>query len=201
MRSVLILLILAIVGISSTDLVADSGAFRLDQADLARLSRGEVIVQTDQSENGQKGRVEAAILIRSPAAQIWSVMVDCDHASEFIPGLKSCHVMQHGEDAEIIQHRVRFSWLIPTVTYVFRANYDRFKRVDFKRISGDLRELEGSWILERVDDGHQTIVIYSVYIDPGFFIPQWLVRVILRKNLPDLLSAVRNRVSELFRHG
>ncbi len=93
---------------------------------------------------------------------------------------------------------MKFTWLLPTTTYVFRAEYQEFSRIDFKKVSGELKELEGTWILEPINDGQNTYVIYSVYLDPGFFVPQWLVRHILRGDLPELLMALRNRVSELY---
>lgn len=65
-------------------------------------------------------------------------MVDCDRALEFAPGLKGCKVLERHEDSDIIEHRVKFSWLIPRCGMSF-ARYDRFKRIDFHRVSGDLR--------------------------------------------------------------
>ena len=166
--------------------------------ELARMGKGEVVVRLGESEGAQEGRVEAAILIKAPARQIWKVMNDCVGAPEFVPGLRSCKILQHDDHSEVIEHRVKFTWLLPTVTYVFRAKYQEFSRIDFKKVGGELQELEGTWILEPVDDGRKTYLIYSVYLDPGFFVPQWLVRHILRGDLPELLTALRNRVSESY---
>jgi ribosome-associated toxin RatA of RatAB toxin-antitoxin module len=170
---------------------------KFGEAERDLLAKGEIIV-FDTSGGDAKGMVEAAVLIHTPAEQVWNVMVDCHGAPEFVPGLKNCKVLQRGGDTETIEHQVKFSWLIPEVTYTFKANYHMHKRIDFKRTEGDLKELEGSWVLESVDDGRKTIIIYSVYLDPGFFVPQWLVRFILRRDLPELLLSIRNRVSLLY---
>lgn len=166
--------------------------------EVARMGKGEVVVRVDESKVAQKGRVEAAILIQAPARQIWKVMNDCDGAPEFVPGLRSCKVLQYDDHSEVIEHKVKFTWLLPATTYVFRAEYQEFSRIDFKKVDGELKELEGTWILEPVNRGQETYVIYSVYLDPGFFVPQWLVQHILRGDLPQLLTALRNRVSELY---
>ena len=92
--------------------------------------------------------------------------------------------------------RIPVSWLLPKTTYIYRSTYQKFRRIDFKRISGDLKDLEGSWVLERTGGSQQTIVVYSVFLDPGFFAPTWLVRQILRRNLPDVLLALRKWVSD-----
>jgi hypothetical protein len=37
-------------------------------------------------------------------------------------------------------------------------------------------------------------VRYRVYLDPGFLIPQWLVRNSLKSDIPAVLTALRNKV-------
>jgi ribosome-associated toxin RatA of RatAB toxin-antitoxin module len=193
-----LLVFLICIGTHSSSLSSDWSprSVRFKEGELARLARGEVLVRVGGHDSDRKGRVLAAILINSPARQIWNIMIDCDRAPEFVPGLRSCRVLDRHESMEIIEHRVKFSMLQPTVTYVFRALYQNLRRIDFIRVGGYFRELEGSWILEQIN-GRQTIVVYSVYLDPGFPVPQWLVRRILRGELPDFLLALRNRVSEL----
>ena len=192
----LILLICTGTYSSSLSSAWNSRSVRFGEGELDRLTRGEVLVRVEGHDSGPQRRVLAAILINSPPRQIWNIMIDCNRAPEFVPGLRSCRVLHHHESMELIEHQVKFSALQPTVTYVFRARYQNLRRIDFTSVGGDFRELEGSWILEQIN-GRQTIVVYSVYLDPGFPVPQWLVRRILRGELPDFLLALRNRVSEL----
>lgn len=164
-----------------------------DLPDWSRLSRGEVVVSAGPAGRSHR-TVQAAILLDAPAERIWEVMVDCGGAPEFVPGLRECRVMEQGDGWEVLQHRVRISSLLPQVTYRFRATYRRPERIDFVRISGDLDAMEGSWTLLPVDEA-RTVVRYSVYLDPGFLAPQWLVRQALRRDLPELLRALRRRVA------
>jgi hypothetical protein len=123
--------------------------YRFGPRESELLANGEVVVQVNQSEEGSKGTIRAAIVVDAPAEQIWNALTDCDHTPEFIPRLQSCKVLQHGKDMEIIEHQVNISWFLPSFTYTYRVSYDRFKRIDFKRIGGDLKEIEGSWVLEQ----------------------------------------------------
>ena len=143
-----------------------------------------------------RGRVRAAVRINASPQAIWSVMTDCDQAVAFVPGLKRCRRIGSAPDGrwDDIEHEVRYSWLLPTVRYVFRADYDRPHRIDFHRISGDLKAEEGTWLLTQSADGSGTVVEYDVYLDLGFWIPKFLVTRSLRKDLPAALSGLRDRV-------
>jgi hypothetical protein len=77
---------------------------------------------------------------------------------------------------------------------VFRAQYDWPRRIEFRRVRGDLKEEEGSWLLSATADGSATEVEYEMYLDPGFWIPHVLVARILRHDLPAALSGLRQHV-------
>ena len=175
-----------------TDLVLASAD--LTDAQMAKLEKGDVLVAVRHTVRPSKGTVEATILIDAFAESIWQVMVNCHEIPTFVPGLKDCQVLASGENWEIIRHDVKWIWFFPKLTYVFRAHYEQNRRIDFTRLEGDLREMKGSWRLTPMGDGHQTLLRYSVFLDPGFFVPQWLVRFSLKKSLPDVLTAIRTKV-------
>jgi len=164
-----------------------------------RLAAGEVVVITNSNAADSahpRGWVRAAVRIRASPEAIWVVMTDCQQAPAYVPGLKRCRRIDGAPDGswQDIEHEVRLSWLLPTVRYVFHAQYDRPRRIDFHRISGDLKEEEGTWLLSPTADGTATVVEYEVYVDPGFWIPQALVARSLRKDLPAALTGLRHRV-------
>jgi Polyketide cyclase / dehydrase and lipid transport len=63
--------------------------------------------------------------------------------------------------------------------------------VSIERVSGDLRVLRGSWELQ--SDGDFTVAHYVVELAPGFWVPHWIVRAVLRRDLPKMLRALRAR--------
>ena len=164
-----------------------------------RLAAGEVVIRSTLDSSESRGRVSAAVRINAEPDAIWAVMRDCEHAPAFVPGLKHCRRVQSAADGswELIEHEVKYSWLLPTIRYVFRADYQRSRRVDFRRVSGDLKDQQGVWLLEATPDGSATTVQYQLYLDPGFWVPQALVRHSLRKDLPAVLKALRVRVEGL----
>jgi carbon monoxide dehydrogenase subunit G len=163
-----------------------------------RLDAGEVVVAATRPIDPARPRgiIQAAVRIKATPEAVWSVLTDCQQATAFVPGLRRCRRVDGAADGswQDIEHEVRFSWLLPTVRYVFHAQYQRPYRIDFHRISGDLKEETGKWILSASADGAATVVQYDVYLDPGFWIPQFVVNRSLRKDLPAALSGLRDRV-------
>ena len=151
----------------------------------------QVTVSLDPAE--QSGSANATVRIHAPREVVWSLITSCAESLRMVPGLEVCDVLETAPDQswQRIRHVMNYSWYVPKLTYVFRASYDRPSKVTIERISGDLRTLRGSWELK--SDGSFTIAHYMVDLAPGFWIPHWIVRSALRKDLPKMLRALRAR--------
>ena len=115
-----------------------------------QLAAGQVAVQTVFDGGESRVRVHAAVRINANPEAIWRVLTDCEHASRFIPGVKRCRRLQTAPDGswDLIEQESKYSWLMPSVRCVVRANYKRPQRIDFKGVRGDLKDWEGYWLLE-----------------------------------------------------
>jgi len=193
--SAVLALVLALV--EPTTAVAQS-AWVADPAIQQRLAAGEVVVATSAIDPAHpRGRVRAAVRIPATPEAIWKIVTNCHEALSFVPGLRHCRLVDGAADGswQDVEHEMRYSWLLPTVRYVFRADYDRPHRIDFHRISGDLKEEEGTWLFTPTTDGVGTVVEYEVYVDPGFWIPQALVAHTLRRDTRTVLTSLRQCVA------
>ncbi len=172
-------------------------AWVADQTVQQQLADGKVAVRIEFEGDPSRIRVQAAVKINASPEAIWTVLTDCDHASSFIPGVKRCRRIESAPDDswEIIEHEAKFSWFMPAITSVIRTEYKRPDRIDFQRISGDLKYEQGDWVLDPAPstDDPATIVEYDLHVDPGFWVPRVLLRHSLRSELPAALTALRQR--------
>jgi ribosome-associated toxin RatA of RatAB toxin-antitoxin module len=153
-------------------------------------SPGEVTAVT--SVEGKLRQVRASISIHATPERIWSVLTNCGDAVKFVPGLVKCTVVQRAADDswERVRHVLRYSWYVPRLSYEFRADLRRPSRVDFERTGGDLDTLKGSWDLRA--HGGTTEVIYEARSQLGFWVPQWLVRLAVKRDLPKMMRKLRD---------
>jgi Polyketide cyclase / dehydrase and lipid transport len=164
-------------------------------ADLGQESaqHGDIEVAVTLDAGEQSGSAHASVRIHARREVVWSLITSCMEALRLVPGLASCDVMETAPDRswQRIRHVMDYSWYLRKLTYEFRASYDPPARVSIERLSGDLRILRGSWDLQ--SDADYTIAHYTVDLAPGFWVPRWIVRAALKRDLPKMLRALRSR--------
>ena len=173
------LLALTLAGSAHADLAADAE------------QHGDIDVAVTLDSTAQSGSASASVRIHANRASIWALLTSCASAVRLVPGLAECRVVETAPDDswQLIRHVVDYSWYVPKLTFVFRADYRYPERISIRLVSGDLRVLEGSWDLQK--DGDFTIAHYSLALAPGFWIPRWVMKVALRHDLPRMLRELR----------
>ncbi|MDB6087021.1 MAG: cyclase/dehydrase [Gammaproteobacteria bacterium] len=158
----------------------------------------EVGVVLDSAE--QSGQASATVRIHARQDVVWSLITNCADALQLVPGLVSCDVLETAPDKswQKIRQVLDYSWYVRKLTYEIRATYEKPVSVSIQRVSGDLKTLNVSWNLK--SDGDYTVAHYMVDLAPGFWVPQWLVRVALRRDLPKMLRSLRARAELAARH-
>lgn len=172
---------------------AARGASLADEAALHGDVEVGVALEADQQSGNALGRVR----IRASREVVWSLITSCPEALKLVPGLMDCKVVGTAPDQswQIIRHVMDYSWYTPRLTYDLRAAYDKPRRVSVVRIAGDLKTLDGSWTL--TSDGDFTVAHYAVHLSPGFWVPSWIVKVALKRDLPKMLRALRARAESV----
>jgi hypothetical protein len=155
----------------------------------------EVGVALDATE--QSGNAHTTVRIHASRDLVWQLITSCPEALTLVPGLVSCDVLETAPDHswQRIRHALNYSWYVPKLVYEIRATYDKPKFVHLERTAGDLKRLNVTWTLTA--DGDYTVAQYMVDLAPGFWVPHWIVRVALKRDLPKMLSALRARAEAL----
>ncbi len=159
-----------------------------DAAQMQRLLAGE-LVQQDERGDDKVTQARSWVFIRAPAEQVWNIIISCEFAFVFMPGLEHCEVLEdHGHSA-VVRQVVDKGWATPEMDYTFAVTRQPHRHMHFHMTTGNLKVLRGSWDFIPYADG--TVLHYELGLRPQAPAPGWLVRRNLRQDLPAMLQCIR----------
>jgi len=130
---------------------------------------GEAI-ETRIARQGEYITVNASALMQVDARIAWEVLSDYDHLAQFIPDMKSSRVVSRDGDRIWVEQKGEFGFFFyrQPVDVVLEVVEEPRHRIDARRISGNIRDLETHYELKASDAG-----VKLDYV--GRFIPEFSV--------------------------
>jgi hypothetical protein len=86
---------------------------------------------------------------------------------------------------------VKPAFFLPAFEHVFRLDYEPYERIGVHRVSGPIERMDGDWWLLPQPNG-AILVVYELAVDPGLPMPRFFVRSTMRRDVPKILTAVRD---------
>ena len=162
--------------------------------DREAVAAREILVNADRGERPLTVLVNIAAEVDAPATAIWDVLTACEIAPEYVPNVVSCKKLEEldGGRAELFVQTIKPAFFVPSFEHVFRLDYTPYSQIGVHRVSGPIAYMEGSWWLLPQDNG-RVLLVYELALDPGMPIPRFFVRATLKRDLPKVMQAVRER--------
>lgn len=162
----------------------------LSEESLARLQRGEILLETIHTEKpGAAARATA--LLHTSATEIWNILGYCKYELIYVKGLKLCEVLDGDQFQMTVHHQMRNSWFTPTMDFIFTASRDSTGTGRATLKSGDLKVFEGQWKLYPLEGQNSVIVVHEIRVQSKIPAPRWLIRRTLHNDLPNMMSCIR----------
>jgi Polyketide cyclase / dehydrase and lipid transport len=163
--------------------------------DSEKLAAGEVLV--DCQEIGGVKYVVAREWLDERVENIWPILVNpYEFKGRICHRLKRVDMLTDLPNVSLMECTVGAIFPIPDFEYKVESHYTARQKVEFHRISGSFKDFRGFWELEPTPNG-KTEITYSMHIDPGMPVPDWLVREAVRHELPNVLTGLRDRLNYL----
>ena len=166
----------------------------LDWIDRDAIAAREVQVNTERGDRPLTVNLKLATEVAAAPAAIWDVLKACEIAPEYVPNVVSCKKLEEldGGRADLFVQTVKPIFFLPSFEHVFRLDYTPYTRIDVNRVSGPIAHMQGSWWLLPQENG-RILLVYELALDPGMPIPRFMVRATLKRDLPKVVGAVRDR--------
>ena len=111
--------------------------------------------------------------------------------------LKRCEVVERDAEGRGSVVDYEISTPIRSINYRLRHTYEEPHLIRGEMVAGDAREFRGEWTFEPAGEG--TRATFSLSIDPGFWVPEKVKRMlqetVMKRTMDDLRERVEGRAS------
>lgn len=135
-----------------------------------------------------------SIDVKATPEECFAVAADIAVYPDWATGVRSTEVLSETDDGRV--HRATFviDGMVKEIEYSLTYQYDYPNEMTWSADPGDdIRELEGSYRFETVDDD-RTRVTYALRAEPAFSIPGFLRRQVEKQIVTTALRGLRSRV-------
>jgi hypothetical protein len=108
----------------------------------------------------------ASAEIEAPLDEVWRVVEDVLTAPDWQGGLVAMRALEHDADGRPTLVETENDIKVRRVKSQVRFHYDGPARLSWSQVKGDLKSVEGEWVLEDLGDG-RTKATYTLDGDPG----------------------------------
>ncbi|QQR57513.1 MAG: SRPBCC family protein [Candidatus Melainabacteria bacterium] len=140
-------------------------------------------------DQDKKNWVQAKVVIDAPPNVVWDTVHD---ERKKDPDLAYSKVLSQKDNHAVLEQKFQ---LLPILgTSVCKMSNDEIpgKRIDYKLLHSDrFKAMEGSWVLNPIDNGKKTELVLSTHIDLGFPAPESMMNNATGKKLQRRLGNVK----------
>lgn len=153
------------------------------------------IVISDQKRPDGKKEITAVFYLDTEPELIYGILKDVRKFPEFMPDSEKVDMIEEGDNF----HIVKFSGAIgpfDSIVVMKRVFNDQDKSIEWVQLEGLAKEVSGLWKVEGNRQGEKgTKVFYSNYVNAGKLVPPFMVRRYMKKNILQMVDAIKNRVN------
>lgn len=128
--------------------------------------------------------LDARARLRAPRGLVWTTLTDYTDLWRFIPGLRYSHVLRREGDTAYVEERgeTRFLFLSFPISVVLASSEHPPFRIDVHAVSGDLKELDGSYRITPKQNG-TLLLTWSGTVQPQFWLPAYVDEALVRSRI------------------
>lgn len=173
----------------------------LTEAEKKKLDGGGVILHELKPTDNRGVSAESFGVVDAPPSEVWPVVRDCEHFSQFLPSTKKSWKKTEGADV-ICFDEIELPFPLTNLWAETKSQLRNEPEGHFQRewsfVKGTYRRNRGSWrVTPWGADGTRSLVVYMVDSDPSMLVPDVILRAAQTGSLPKLFEGVRKRVVEL----
>ncbi|RJO71550.1 MAG: hypothetical protein C4523_04265 [Myxococcales bacterium] len=160
-------------------------AFSSDE--LKKIQAGDVVVRK-LAETGDRRRYEAIGKVDLPPKAVMAFMRDYSLRVGVMPHNEKVHAEWQGNMA-VVDMTLKVG--LSRVSYRQNILHYLDSYMEWEYVHGDLKHTAGYYKFFPYSEGRKTLVVYNVETDPGLPLPGFLLDLLTKSSMPDVIRAIR----------
>ena len=140
-----------------------------------------------------KRHAEQQVVVKGSPQQCFEALIDYESFPRWQRAVRSVDVVTRDREGRGREVAFEVDAKVRAIHYRLRYSYEPPHRISWEYVDGDVRDIDGEYILEERGDG-STLATYSVGMDPGVWLPGPLLRLlneqVVRRSVEDLKRRV-----------
>jgi hypothetical protein len=175
---------------------------------VADLLNGDVIKDV---QRGTPNRGYVIALIQAPPEELYEIVCDYPRIPHWSRPLRRASIISESGNERVIEGETELPWPISnrnwrirsvSSTTTIQGQTAHINSWTYIPGSGNIADTFGYWLIMRwPDDTRYSYVKYVINADPDIAIPDSVLNLVTRRTLPQLISNLRTRHSELYGNG
>lgn len=126
--------------------------------------------------------------------EFYKIVTDYENYPKFLDEVKACRVIERKDNKVLVEYTIN---VIKNFSYSLWMDHSKPNEVHWTLGKGDLfKESKGHWILK--DEAGKTRADYAIEAKFSLFVPGPITKALISVNLPNMMSAFKKRVTELY---
>lgn len=136
-----------------------------------------------------KERLKATARIKAPSAVVWSTVLDFTRHDPEVTYFKP---LTHDGGINTLEEGFKFPTMFGEAECKLHFTEAAPNRIDFHMLeSEDLKAMEGSWVIAAAENGRDSILELTSYVDPYMFVPRPILNAIIQHRLDTRVAKIK----------
>ncbi|MDX1920624.1 MAG: SRPBCC family protein [Candidatus Caenarcaniphilales bacterium] len=155
------------------------------------------VVSVEGEKGGGSGK--AQFTLNYPISFVRQVLNNDKLFIQLLPGVMLWQVMENSPKGQVAKCKMAMGKMVPPANYTVKVDKVSADEVRFKRLKGDLKNLEGYWKIEQGSDPSSTKVTYFYKVDTGMkMVPKPIIEKELRRHLVETEMKTSSQMKKLY---
>jgi len=136
---------------------------------------------------------EQQTVVDGTPAECFEALLDYESFPDWQRAVKSVDVLTRDRDGRGEEVAFEIDAKVRAIRYTLRYAYEPPHRVSWDYVEGDVKDVDGEFVLEDQGDG-TTLATYSLALDPGVWLPGPIQKVLRDQVMKGSVEDLKKRV-------